>query len=84
MRKPKTISNKIAQNNAQFSLYRQTDKISSPSSRNVTKYEFLTSKDVLPESGFPEKADAIKRFEYSSFRKELKAQTSAAEKLYLV
>ena len=84
MRKPKTISNKIAQNNAQFSLYRQTDKISAPSSRNVTKYEFLTSKDVLPESGLPEKADAIKRFEYSSFRKELKAQTSAAEKLYLV
>lgn len=44
----------------------------------------MTSKDVLPENGFPEKADIIKRFVYSSFRKELKAQTSAAEKLYLV
>ena len=84
MRKSKTINNKIAQNNAQFSLYRQTDKIFASSSRNVTKYEFVTSKDVLPENGFPEKADIIKSFVYSSFRKELKAQTSAAEKLYLV
>ena len=37
------------QNKAQYDLYRQTAKISALLSRNVSKYEFLTGKDVLPE-----------------------------------
>ena len=47
--KIKTIDNKIKQNKAQYNLNRQTTKISALSSGNVSKYEFLTSKDILPE-----------------------------------
>ena len=43
---------------------------------------FLTSKDVLPEKDLPEKAVAIRRFEYSLLGKELKKQTSVAKKQY--
>ena len=38
-------------------------------------------KDVLPEKDLLEKADALRRFN-SALGKELKAQTSAAEKQY--
>ena len=48
-----------------LNLIRQTVKISILSSENVSKYEFLTGKDVLPEKELLEKAAAIKRFEYS-------------------
>ena len=44
--KIKTIDNKIEQNQAQYNLDRQTAKISALSSENVSKYEFLTDKDV--------------------------------------
>ena len=47
--KIKTTDNKIEQNKAQYSLDRQTAKISTLSSENVRKYEFLPGKDVLPE-----------------------------------
>ena len=46
--KIKAIDSKIEQNKAQYNLDRQTDKISVLSSENVSKYEFLTSKDILP------------------------------------
>ena len=62
--KIKTIDNKIEQNKAQYNLDRQTAKIFASSSANVSKYEFLTGKDVLPEKDLLEKA-AMKRFEYS-------------------
>ena len=42
----------------------QTAKISALSSGNVSKYEFLTGKDVLLEKDLLEKAATIKRFEY--------------------
>ena len=47
---------------------------------NVSKYEFLTGEDVLPKKDLLEKAVSIKRFEYSLLCKELKKQTSIAEK----
>ena len=47
--KIKTIDNKIEQNKAQNDLDRQTVKISALSSGKISKYEFLTGKDVLPE-----------------------------------
>ena len=47
--KIKAINNKIEQNKAQYSLDKQTAKISALSSGNVSKYEFLTDKDVSPE-----------------------------------
>ena len=70
--KIKTINNKIKQNKAQYNLDRQTAKISALSSGNVSKYEFLTGKAVLPEKDLLEKADTMKRFEYSSLGKEWK------------
>ena len=76
----KAINNKIEQNKAQYNLDRQTAKISALSTGNVSKYEFLTGKDVLSEKDLPEIAAALKKFEYSPLGKELKAQTSAAEK----
>ena len=42
----KIIDTKIDQNKARFDLDRQTAKILALSSRNVSKYEFLTGKDV--------------------------------------
>ena len=47
--KIKVINNKIEQNKAQYNLHRETAKISALSSGNVSKYEFLIGKDVLPE-----------------------------------
>ena len=47
--KIKGINKKIKQNKAQYNLDRQTAVISALSSINVSKYEFLTGKDVLPE-----------------------------------
>ena len=70
--KIKTINSKIEQNKAQYNLNRQTAKISALSSGNVSKYEFLTGKYVLPEKDLLEKATSIKIFEYSSLGKELK------------
>ena len=70
--KIKTTDIKIEQNKAQYNLDRQTAKISALSSGNVSKYEFLTSKDVLPEKYLLEKAATMKRFEYSPLGKELK------------
>ena len=66
MRKSKqSINNKIEQNKAQYNLDRQTAKLSSLSSANVSKFELLTSKDVLPEKDLLERAATMKRFEYS-------------------
>ena len=69
--KIKTIDSKIEQNKAQYNLDRQTAKISALSSGNVSKYEFLSSKDVLSEKDLLEKAATIKRLEYSPLGKEL-------------
>ena len=60
--KIETIDNKIKQNKAR---YNETTKISALSSGNVSKYEFLTGKGVLPEKDLLEKATALKRFEDS-------------------
>ena len=62
--KIKTIHNKIEQNKAQHDLDRQTATISALSPKNVTKYEFLTDKDVLPEKDLLEKAVTLKRYKY--------------------
>ena len=53
-----------------FLLYQQV---------NVSGYEFLTGKDVLPEKDLLEKAATMKRFEYLSLGKELKAETDNAK-----
>ena len=45
----KAINHKIKQNKAPYNLDRQTAKISGLSSGNVSKYEFLIGKAVLPE-----------------------------------
>ena len=74
--KIKAINDKTQQNKAQYDLDRQTAKISALSSGNVSKYEFLTEKDLIG------KAAALNKFEYSPLGKELKAQTSVAEKQY--
>ena len=42
----------------------------------------MTGKHVLPEKDLLEKVAALKRFEYSLLGKELKKQTSVAEKQY--
>ena len=52
--KIKAVNNKINQNKAQYNLDRQFAKISTLSSWNVSKYEFLTSIDVLPEKNLLE------------------------------
>ena len=71
---------KIEQNKTQYNLGRQTAPISALPSGNVSKYEFLTGKSILSERDLLEKAAALKSFEYSPLGKELKKQTSVAEK----
>ena len=61
--KIKAINNKLEQNKVQYDLDRQTAKIYTLSSGNVSKYDFLTGKDVLPEKDLLEKAALIKRFD---------------------
>ena len=56
--------------------------MSALSSGNVSKYEFLTGKDVLPEKDLLEKAATMKRYEYFLLGKEVKAQTDIAKKQY--
>ena len=80
--KIKTINNKLEQYKAQYNVDRETAKFSVLSSGNVIKYEFLTGKDVLPQKDLLEKVATMKRFEYSLLGKELKKQTSVAEKQY--
>ena len=80
--KIKTINKKIEHNKAQYSLDKQTAKISALWSGNASKYEFLTGKDILPEKNLLWKAAALKRVKYSLLRKELKAQTVTAKKQY--
>ena len=50
--KIKAFDNKIEQNKALHDLGRQTATISVLLSGNVSKYEFLTDEDVLPEKGY--------------------------------
>ena len=71
--KTKTIGNKIEQNKIQYDLDRQTSKISVLSSGNVSKHEFLISKDVLPGKHLIEKATTLKRLEYSPLGKWIKS-----------
>ena len=59
MRKIETIDNKIEQNKAQYFFYKQNVKNSALSSGNVSKYKFLTGKDVLPEKDQLEKATRL-------------------------
>ena len=77
--KIKTTDKKIEQNKAQCNLDRQTAKISALSSGNVSKQEFLTGKDFLPENDLLEKVTTLKRLEYSPLREKLKAQISFAK-----
>ena len=80
--KIKAINKKTEQNKAQYSLGRQTAKISALSSENVSKYEFLTGKNVLPEKDLLERAAIMKRFKYSVLGSELKKRTDIEEKQY--
>ena len=78
--KIKTIDNKIEQNKTQYTVDRQFAKISALSSENVSKYEFLTAKDVLSEKNLLRKAAAIKKFEYSPLGKALEKQANVIKK----
>ena len=62
--KIKAINNEIEQNITQCNLDKQTAKISALSLGNVSKYEFLTGKNVLPEKDLLEKAAIMERFEH--------------------
>ena len=78
--KIKTVDNRIKQNKVQYDLNKQAAKISALSSINISKFDFLTGKDGLPEKDLPEKAAALKRFKYSTLGKELKTQRTTAVK----
>ena len=64
----KTVNNKIEQNKAQCNLDRQTVKILALSSANVSKYEFLTGKDVLLEKRNASKSCHNQKFWVCSIR----------------
>ena len=51
----KILYRKIKQNEAQYDLDRKAAKVSTPSSKNLKKYEYLTAKDLGYEPSAPEK-----------------------------
>ena len=53
--KIETIENTIKQNKTEYNLDRQSAEISPLSLENVSKYQFSTGKDVLPEKDLLEK-----------------------------
>ena len=67
-------------NKAQYNLDRKTAKIFALPPGNVSKYEFLTVKDVLSEKYLLGKVAAFKKSEYSARGKELKAQSDIVKK----
>ena len=56
----KILYRKIKQNEGQYDLDRKAAKVSTPSSKNLKKYEYLTAKDLGYEPSAPEK----EKFEY--------------------
>ena len=56
----KILYRKIKQNETQYDLDRKAAKVSTPSSKNLKKYEYLTAKDLGYEPSAPEK----EKFEY--------------------
>ena len=71
--KIKAMNNNIEKDKAQY-------KIFVLSSENVRKYDFLTSKNVLPEKDLLEEAATLKWFEYSSLGKAFEKQTNVIKK----
>ena len=69
----KAITNKIEQNKAQYSLQRETAKISALSSGIVTKYEFLIGRDVLKEKKLARKSCCIETIQIFAFRQRIKS-----------
>ena len=61
----KTLNKKIMQNEAQYDLDRKAPKISSLSSNNLDKYEYLTGEDLVLKPSTNEQAN----FEYSPLGK---------------
>ena len=78
--KIKTMDSKIEQSKGQYDLDRQNAKIATLPSGNISKYEFFTGKNVLPETNLPEKATTMKRFGYLPLGKDIKALTEIAKK----
>ena len=72
-KKLKTINNKIKQNKAQYDSDKETAKMLALSSQNVGKYEFSTSKYILPEKDLLQKAARIKRLDYELLGSGLKS-----------
>ena len=61
----KILNRKIKQNEAQYDLDREADKISALSSNNLDKYEYLTGEDFGLQPSTVEQA----KFEYSPLAK---------------
>ena len=78
--KIKAINNKIKQNKASYNLDRQSAKISALLSGNVSKYEYLTGKDVLPEKDLLEKNWSIEKIWIFSIRQKIKSRNWHCEK----
>ena len=69
IKKIKATNRKIEQSKAQYNLDWNTAKIFALLSRNVSKCEFFTDKDVFSAKDSLEKAATMKIFEYSPLGK---------------
>ena len=81
-KKIKTVDNKVEQMKDQCDLDKQTAKISALSPGNVSKYEFLTSKDVLPEKRLVRKSCYNEKIWIFSARQRIKTHTDIAKDYY--
>ena len=82
MRKKEQLIAKLNKTKLNMIQTKKTAKISASSSKNVGKYELLTTKDVPLEKDFLRKTATIKRFECSPLSNELKKEIGIAKKQY--
>ena len=66
-------------NKAQYTLDRQTAKISALVAGNFSKHEFVTGKDVFTEKDLLRKVATLKRFEYLLLGKTFEKQTNVSK-----
>ena len=72
-----TIDDKIRDEKLQFDIKREAAKVSALSSRKVDKYEYLTSKEILPTDQRIVMQQA--KFAYFPFGKAFEKQTKLNE-----
>ena len=72
-----TIEDQIKDENLEYDINREAEKISASSSGRIDKYEYLTGEEILPSN--QQKIIEQTTFTYSALEKAFEKQTKAIE-----